>query len=146
MKKVLRKTSAAAKIAGVALTTLALIISGAGSAQRLFSVYDQFSESPAQAPVSACLLPGPPAPDEVQGAMAPDGKPNTEQAAYLQSALPKCNNSNDRFRLVSRNAVFTSASAVPPGTGTTIIASTSLVSSGLCRQFTLLGTHPSGTG
>ncbi|MDH4158288.1 MAG: hypothetical protein OEW00_13540 [candidate division Zixibacteria bacterium] len=145
MKKVLRKTLAAAKIAGVALTALALIISGAGSAQRLFSVYEQFLQSPAEAPVSARILPGPPAPDEVQDEMTPDGKPNTEQPAYLQAALPKCNNSEDRFRLVSRNAVITVASTIPPGTGSTILASTSLVSSGLCRQFTLLGTHPSGT-
>jgi hypothetical protein len=146
MKKVLRKTVAAAKIAGVALTALALIISGAGSAKRLFSVYDQFSQEPAEAPVSARLLPGPPAPDEVQDEMVPDAKPNTEQPAYLQSALPKCNNSDDRSRLVSRNAAITVAATVPSGTGATIMASTSLVSSGLCRQFTLLGAHPSGTG
>ena len=145
MKKVLLKTIAVAKIGVTTLTALALIISGVGSAQRLFSVYDQFSQSPDQAPVSAQLLPGPPAPDEVQDEMVPDGKPNTEQPAYLQTALPKCNNSDDRFRLHSRHASLAIASTVPPATGSAVRASTSLVSSDLCRHFTLLGTHPSGT-
>jgi len=124
---------------------LALVISGVSSTHRLFSTYYELNNLPDQN-THARLLPGPPSPDEIADEMTPDGKPYTEESAYfIHAALSKYNNSDNRFKENINKAAFACLITSHYGFNHKITTSTSLISSNLGRQFTLVGARPSGT-
>jgi hypothetical protein len=145
MKRFIRKFAAAGKTALVAVTALALVTSGVGTAQKLSSAGGDVAESGRDTQSSANLFTGPPAPKDVQDEMTPNSKPETKQPAALQPATVNVNNTEDRLKVVPCEEPAGLEIPACRAGDVVIVASASLVSSRLCRQSTLLGERPSGT-
>jgi len=125
---------------------LALVVSGAGAAQRLYA--DQFKPESARDQADTDVLDSKPDPAESTGGMtAPeDGRPCTEQLAWLQ-AVPALPGGGDETRLnpgkTAASADVLEACNAPDRS--TVCATPALVSSQIGYRFTLVGSRPSGT-
>lgn len=125
---------------------LALVISGAGAAQRLYT--DQFKPESPKTQVNTDVLDSKPDPTESSGGMtAPEGGcPCTEQLAWLQtvSTLP---GSGDEIKLDFGKTTTPADVFATCGESdqSTVCATPALVSSQIAYRFTLVGSRPSGT-
>mgnify|MGYP007044100028 CR=1 FL=1 len=130
----------------VSWAMLALVISGAGTAQRLYA--DQFKPESPKTQVNTDVLDSKPDPAESSGGMtAPEGgRPCTEQLAWLQtvSTLP---GSGDEIKLDFGKTAATAdiLVACDESDQSTVCATPALVSSQIAYRFTLVGSRPSGT-
>ena len=109
---------------------------------------ESVSDSPLRLSESgrAMLAPGPPSADEAGGERAPHSRPDTEQKAC--SIIPlSCNSTqgNDRLRHFVESRITLGLSARKARVVGVARSTTSLISSTLGRQFTLVGAKPSGT-
>jgi hypothetical protein len=142
-----KRLLSALRIGVVLASLLALGVSGASAATRAFD--SATGRSPAHGSESGqtSLIPGPPSPDEARDETASHSRPDTEQKAC--SIVPlSCNGTqgNERFRHLFDSRIASAPSARNDCASTAARSSTSLISSALGRQFTLLGAKPSGTG
>ena len=143
MSKLITYSIKAGRFITVGLLLLAVTLSGANAAERLFSAYDEFQ--PEKVFPSPELKPGPPAPEDAPENMAPNGRPCCEQPARLVASWNISNKDNLKIqKLFVVDPVFASAT-VGRRSFARIKASTGLISSSLSRQFTLVGAKPSGT-
>ena len=143
MKRVVDKLVKAGRIAVVLLALMALVVSGAEAAERLFKSF----ETPADASLpEAASLDHNPAPEDVSDQMAPDGRPWTEQAAYIQTSL-SVSIGPDQYRQAHHASISTPHVFCPDLSGRigTSRATTSLVDVRIGHRFTLVGSKPSGT-
>lgn len=129
----------------VGLTAVALLVSGADAASRLFSAYhlDKSSEPVQSAQAEITISPVEAA--ENSNGMEPTGQPDGEPVGYWQTLQTISGSGPQRGRVpVSSLSVLESPSAGPiRPTGLT--ATSCQVSSCLGRLFTLVGAKPSGT-
>ena len=134
------------RVAIVTWAMLALVVSGAGAAQRLYT--DQFQPESPRAQAATDVMDSKPDPAESTGGMtAPEGgRPCTEQLAWLQtvSTLP---GSGDEIRIDFGNTAATvnNLAACDASDQSTVCATPALVSSQIAYRFTLVGSRPSGT-
>jgi len=146
MKRLVDRLLLGLRAAIVAGSILALIVSGAGAAQRLYA--DQYQPEPPRVHTDADVLDSKPDPAESSGGMtAPEGgRPSTEQPAWLHAvtALPS---GGDKGTLSYAGvAVAASIRLHAGGEGPReICSSPAEVASQIARLFTLVGARPSGT-
>jgi hypothetical protein len=125
---------------------LALVVSGAGAAQRIYA--DQFKPESPKTQANTDILDSKPDPAESSGGMtAPEGgRPCTEQPAWLQtvSTLP---GSSDEIKLdCGKTAAIADILATcGESDQSTVCATPALVSPQIGFRFTLVGSRPSGT-
>ena len=144
MKQIADRLIIGSQIAVVALALLALVVSGAGAAARLFDTPVDSAESP-ERPLNA-TLDQKSDPEETPGEMATNGRPWTEQAAYLQATSALLGGaSQSRFWTDSDPVVMLAHSGSAAGRSDPVSASATLVDHRLGHRFTLLGLKPSGT-
>lgn len=143
MKNVVDKLVETGRITVVVLALLALVVSGAEAAERLFSALDEPSE--ASLPQAASLDHNP-GPEDVSDEMAPDGRPWTEQAAYIQGSLATTVGPN-QHRQTFCVGLHTGTVFGPDLSGVNLAsrATTALVDVRIGHRFTLVGSKPSGT-
>ena len=146
MSNILLKLLLVGRLAVVVVAISALTLSGAASAKRLHVGYGQADRKAEAETDPARIVPGPPAPEDVPENMTPSGKPNGEPTATISSPLIAGPDSNG-----SRTKGVPCTPLVWPGAQRSlsnriaVMATTSLVSSQLGLQFTLVGAKPSGT-
>ena len=144
MKQIVKKLVIGSQAAVVALALVALVVSGAGAAARLF-------EDPAESADSSELfqnatLDHKPDPDEAPGEMATNGRPWTEQSAYLQATSALLGGTpQSRFWSDSGPIVASACSRSAGNHGDLVSGSPTLVDHRLGHRFTLVGLKPSGT-
>jgi hypothetical protein len=143
MKRVVDKLVKAGRIAVVMVALMALVVSGAEAAERLFRSF----ETPRDASLpEAASLDHNPAPEDATDQMAPDGRPWTEQAAYIQASLA-VPVGPDQHRQAYHASVTTGHVFCPDLSGRNgySFATTALVDVRIGHRFTLVGSKPSGT-
>ena len=146
MKKLLKTSLEAARIATVLLAMLAIVVSGAGAAHRVCADSELAAQTVDETSADVRLVAGAPDPDEAPEQMSPDGKPTTEQPARLVlSALSKYSNPDDRSKYGRGVSIISISSLSGAKINYPISTSINLVSSDLGKQFTLVGARPSGT-
>ena len=144
MKQIVDKIVGCARIAVVLLAVLAIVVSGAGAAARLFTDQSQPTEMPeSKATATLDRLPDP---EEPTGEMATGGRPWTEQPAFWQviPALPG-NPGQTRIGPGLGIALKSVSTATHSGNVNSLFATSSLVDSRIGHRFTLVGSKPSGT-
>ncbi len=131
------------RVAVVVGALLALMITGAGAAHRLFT--EQMSPSPAESTSVAAAFDQKPDPKEATGGMAPGSHPSTEQCFLMQGnpGLPAGGSFSHRL-------IFSPSTVeISPSHGlnahSAVYQSVSLVASQIGHRFTLVGARPSGT-
>ncbi len=128
----------------IGITVLSLALCGATAANRQAAMADAIDEARADLPpmLTATITPDSP----TDGEMVPDGIPNSEPLATISSTWLAPNSQKDirerQFRLAESGLARI---AVVDAFRTHISTSSSLISSKLGRQFTLVGAKPSGT-
>jgi len=146
MKRFVDKLLFCTRVMIVTWAMLALVVSGAGAAQRLYA--DQFKPESPRTQANTDVLDSKPDPAESSGGMtAPEGgRPCTEQLAWLQtvSILP---GSGDEIKLDFGKATASSDILVACDNPDhiSLCATPALVSSQIAYRFTLVGSRPSGT-
>ncbi|MFQ6008051.1 MAG: hypothetical protein ACE5K8_03780 [Candidatus Zixiibacteriota bacterium] len=91
-------------------------------------------------------IPRPAATEDAHHKMAPDGEPSGNQYAYIVLPLIlKSENSDNRYKTQNILCREINASSIHKGNRSSVLTSTSLISSRLGRQLTLVGAKPSGT-
>lgn len=135
-----------ARAAVIVTIILALGLSGASAAERLFAD-DQAAESlPASAGEQNSLVSGVD-PEEDAGDMATGGRPWTEPAALLKSAPARPVGKNfHRLGNFTPPCHASLPNIAAPMSQVVLVATTGKVCWSLSRQFTLVGAKPSGTG
>jgi hypothetical protein len=146
MKRLVDRLLFCTRVMIVTWAMLALVVSGAGAAQRLYT--DQFKPESPCAQADTDVLNSKPDPDESTGGMtAPEGGcPCTEQLAWLQ-AVPALPGGGDETKLAPGKTA-TSAdvlAACEVLDQRAVCATPALVSSQVAYRFTLVGSRPSGT-
>lgn len=152
MKQVVDRLVFGAQIAVVVLSLLALVVSGAGAAARLFDPSEPTKPTRPARPTESLQRPqnatldNKPSPDEAPGEMATNGRPWTEQAAYLH-ATPAVVGGASQSRLGhDSDQITASICCLSARNGSDLVsASPTLVDHRLGHRFTLLGLKPSGT-
>jgi hypothetical protein len=146
-KKYQDKATAAFRVAVVVISLLALGVSGASSAVRAFYGPIVGQKQVAEPVDLMQLVPGNPSPEDARDEMAPGEYPNTDQAALLTAPVLASMAKNES-QLGRRPVAFVRTATFEQSPVSTLvpIATTSAVSSSLGRQFTLVGSKPSGTG
>jgi len=145
MKQVLRKAVTASRWSLVVFSALALTLSGASSAHRMFDAYQSPSEASGAEGDLAQILPGP-NPDQLPQNMTPSGKPNSEPSAYLSAPLfTDSNNNESRIPGCSQHRTATISTSLRSENSLCLTPTAFQVSSHLGQQFTLVGAKPSGT-
>lgn len=146
-KRLLKRFSAGFRVAVVVASLLALGISGADAAARLYYGVGVEQTPEIEVVERSQIVPGPPSPEETADEMATGSRPHTEQDARLTSQAVFSNAKNEK-RLSSQEAH--SGTVTVTGWSDRAshdpVGSTCIVSSRLGRQFTLVGAKPSGTG
>ncbi|NOY89109.1 MAG: hypothetical protein GXO93_06950 [FCB group bacterium] len=134
------------RLAVVLFAIGALTLNGANAAQRLFSAYSEESDSSQDIVTNAWLLPGPPAPDEGPNNMDRSSKPYCEQPAYLAAPLLfNVDNNGNRNKIIGEPNFISADFSFHSENKFSLKTTSSLVSSALGIQFTLVGAKPSGT-
>lgn len=136
----------AVRVSVILIVLSALGISGANSAARAFANNTANETVAKELAERAVLTPDPQSPDAAGDQMTPSSRPNTEQIAFFSiPVIIKTVEDNkpvrDRidFRQTAELFFSTARDATSP------VGSSSLISSRLGRQFTLVGAKPSGT-
>ncbi len=124
---------------------LALVLSGAEAATRLYSAYQIEAETAECSLDQVEMAVSAEEASEVSDEMTPDGRPNGEPVATLD--LPVAMGPDNGFRIYSkRSGLIRSLNTVRVETkDQRLFSSTSQISSSLGRQFRLVGAKPSGT-
>jgi len=144
MKQIVDRLVFGSQVAVVALALLALVVSGAGAAARLFD--DPCTPAESLEQTQNATFDQIPDPEEAPGGMATDGRPWTEQSAYLQTTLALLGDApQSRSRTDSDPVVASACSRSAADRGNLVSASPTLVDHRLGHRFTLLGLKPSGT-
>ncbi len=149
MKKfILKLLVDSCRIAVVALSLAALVISDASSASRL----DQFGREKAKAHQEKVqadgsqILPAPPSPDEAAHRMATEGAPNTQPVALIAAPVLFQPDNDKRIDKVHATLEFcANLTGIMIPVFEAPISSVSLIAPQVGRQFTLVGAKPSGT-
>ena len=145
MTKAFQKIVRFVRFAVIVFAALTLALNGAASAQRLFSALDNSDERVETEIESSRLVPGP-SPEQQRENVNPSGTPNSEPAAYVsvQHSIESDNSQTRTKYDCCQTRRDISYSRVPVGKNS-LIGSTSIVSTALAGQFTLVGAKPSGT-
>ena len=146
MKRLVDRFLLGARVVVIGLSLLALVISGAGAAQRLYA--DQYQPEPARAQSDTDVLDSKPDPAESSGGMTtPEGgRPFTEQPAWLQAVPPLASGSGkDALESGSLAPAVAVSSHAGEQERCEICSSQAEVASQVARLFTLVGARPSGT-
>jgi hypothetical protein len=131
------------RIAVVIGALMALLISGAGAAHRLFS--EQLTAKTTESvSVSACFD-GKPNPEEATGGMATGSHPSTEQSFWIQGNPGLPVGSNPSHRIISSPAMRETVVSNRILEGGAVCQSAGLVAPQIGHRFTLVGSRPSGT-
>ena len=143
MRQIVDKIIFGARVAVVVLAILALMVSGAGAAERLFN---QRSPHESEARPDVATLDQKPDPEEATGEMATSGHPWTEQPACLQAtlALPG-SNGQPRSVLMASGAEFSILNVRILKSPARPSTSPNLTCPLIGHRFTLVGSKPSGT-
>ncbi|MEW5795329.1 MAG: hypothetical protein AB1772_03115 [Candidatus Zixiibacteriota bacterium] len=124
---------------------LALVVSGAGAAHRLFA---ERSQPRADEPLSnSASFSGKPDPLEATGGMTPGSHPWTEQSFWIQcnSALPAGGDQHKGRSLASQATSSTVSKDSRIQNEPAVCNTPCLVASQVGHRFTLVGARPSGT-
>jgi len=144
MKQVVDIIMLSGRVAVVALAILALVVSGAGAAARLFT--DQSRPSMSAEKPQIATLDQKPDPEETSGEMARGGRPWTEQAACWQATTAWLEGGVQSRAHLSVTSLLLSASwRTVPAWSDQVYTTANLVDHRLGHRFTLLGLRPSGT-
>ena len=144
MKQIVDRFVLGSRIAVVVLALLALVVSGAGAAARLFVAPSESTES-IERPQNA-TLDQKPDPEEAPGEMATNGRPWTEPSAYLQATSALLGGApQSRFGTDSDLCVNSIGTGSASDRSDLVSASPTLVDHRLGHRFTLVGLKPSGT-
>jgi hypothetical protein len=144
MKQIVDKLVFGSRVAVVAFALLALVVSGAGAAARLFDDPQASTESP-ERPQNA-TMDQKPDPEAAPGEMATNGRPCTEQAAYLQATLAVLGGSSQSRSGSDTDQTLASVCDRSTAHGHELLSvSSAMVDHRLGQRFTLLGLKPSGT-
>lgn len=145
MRKLSQKLMDTGRLLIVGMILIAVPLSGAGAAERLFSAYEDLC--PKNESETAELVPGPLPAEEAPENMEPTGKPYCEQPARISAPL-SLHNQNENQRDFNTSSAFSCLEANSPERRRNSIlkTSTAAISSSLSRRFTLVGARPSGTG
>ncbi len=145
MKQAIKKMSSGANAAVVFLALLALVVSGAGSAERLYDGYADFIQSAERIELQGPILEK--APDgEGPANMDTGSKPDCEPPAYLQSSpIVKPDNNEKRDDLTQGSGGTVNTVPGRLNSKNSLRSSASMISSSLGKQFTQVGAKPSGT-
>lgn len=143
MKRVVDKIIELGRLAVVIVALLALVVSGASAAERLFQPDPQPTTD--EAPKAASLDHNP-GPDDKTDKMSPDGRPWTDPPAYLQSALGvPAGPDQNRETFLDRDCLPASWVSRHSSLLQDPLGTTALVDSHVGQRFTLVGSKPSGT-
>jgi len=146
MRKIIAKTVRFSRVAMTIFMLVALALSGAGAADRLFSAYDRPVEEPESKPDQVALDVAVPGPEEAPENMAPTGTPNGEpNACFVVPLVLKSDNSSSRFKTEGDDSRESLKNAVIELRCKSVMTSSCLIDAHLGRQFTLVGARPSGT-
>lgn len=144
MKQIIDRLVFGSQVAVVTFVLLALVVSGTGAAARLFDDPADSAEE-VQRPQNA-TFDHKPDPEETPGEMATDGRPCTEQAAYLQATWVLLGDGpTSRLGSDSGPSVESAFCRSAAGRSNLVSASPTSVDHRLGLRFTLLGLKPSGT-
>ena len=144
MKQIIDRLVFGAQVAVVVLVLLALVVSGAGAAARLFDDPEASAEGPPRSQNDT--LDNKPDPEELPGEMATNGRPWTEQSAYLLATSVLLGDTPPSRFLNNPDLVSVSAySRSAADRSDPVSASPTLVDHRLGHRFTLVGLKPSGT-
>jgi len=144
MKEIVDKIMLSARVAVVALAVLALVVSGAGAAARLFTDQNR-PAMPAEKPQIA-TLDQKPDPEETSGEMARGGHPWTEQVACWQATIAWLGGGiQSRAHLSTTTPLLSASWRTVPVWSDQVYTTANLVDHRLGYRFTLVGAKPSGT-
>ena len=143
MKRLANIALDALRVSIVIGALLALTISGAGAAQRIFA--EQMAPRAAETVPTGAAFESKPNPEEATGGMAGGSHPSTEQSFWIQghTALPA--GGNQSYRSASTPATGESSHHPRSHRGPAICRSTGQVATQIGHRFTLVGERPSGT-
>jgi hypothetical protein len=143
MKRLARMALDTLRVSVVIGALLALTISGAGAAQRIFA--EEMSPQAAETAPSGAAFDSKPNPDEATGGMETRSRPSTEQSFWIQGnpALPV--GGDQSHRLVSTSAAGETIRTSQIHRGDTVRHSAGQVATQVGHRFTLVGARPSGT-
>lgn len=146
LKHILRKAVTLVRQTVVIFAVLALVVSGASSAERAFSSQKSGNSQTKALSASAQLLPGPPSPEEIPRNMTPSGQADSEAYAYLSAvSLTDFSKSDSRMITDCFKAELISRDSKEDNRKSRVRTSASMICSRLAIQFTLVGAKPSGT-
>jgi hypothetical protein len=144
MKQIVDRLVFGSQVIVVVLALLALVVSGAGAAARLFDDPDASAES-VQRPQNA-TLDQKPDPEAGPGEMATNGRPWTEPAAYLQATSALLGGVPQSRSWTNSDPIVASlCSGSDADRSELVSASPTLIDHRLGHRFTLVGLKPSGT-
>ena len=145
MRRSTKKLIETANVVFVIFTLFALVVSGAGAAQRLFTGYEDLIPATEAAELEGPTFDNVPE-EEGSTNMEPDNRPCCEQPAFLDAPLVvKPSNSEVRDDFGPGPACGGVPASNLSRPNASIRSSASSVSSSLGLQFTLVGAKPSGT-
>jgi hypothetical protein len=131
------------RVAVVTGALLALLISGAGAAHRLFS--EQMSAKTTESVSVSDCFDGKPDPDQATGGMATGSHPSTEQSFWIQGNPGLPVGSDPSHRIISSLATRETVVSDRIHEGSAVCQSAGLVAPQIGHRFTLVGSRPSGT-
>ncbi len=144
--KYTRQVLLAIRVSVILIVLSALGVSGAYSAARAFAENAAKPAAEKTLAKSAVLTPDHEAADAAGDQMTPSSRPNTEQIAFF--SIPVIIKTVEDNRQVRDRIDFRQTAEVISSSNrdaTSPVGSSSLISSRLGRQFTLVGAKPSGT-
>ena len=143
MKRLANIALDALRVSVVIGALLALTISGAGAAQRIF--IEQMTPPTAETAPTGAAFDSKPDPAEATGGMAGGSRPSTEQSFWIQGhpALPV--GGDQSHRLVSSPVCGETIHPAPVHGGNAVRHSAGQVATQIGHRFTLVGARPSGT-
>lgn len=145
LRKLFKKIKFCGRVFVVVFALLAMGVSGAGAAQRLFAPpIPSHDQADSQSSHNE-LVPGP-SPETAPDGMADNGRPWTEPSACIQTPMLLVNNSYQlRAQALALRSETISVGPHLCSTNSCLPATSCRVYWLLGRQFTLLGAKPSGT-
>lgn len=143
MKAIIDRLIFGARVAVVALALVALVVSGAGAASRLFET----PEEPESEPLPAnATLDNKPTPEEAPGEMATGGRPWTEQSACWQASQADLGSTpQSRLTILSDRLLAPNINHAMSEQSASLAVTPRGVDHRIGLRQTLLGQKPSGT-